>query len=146
MPFTTMRTSFYSMTHLQLKEQYCLSPSDSAMTDSSEFYPIRTQQKKYPKKHFSILSKTRRGMRPMRSSSSTSITAAQKSRKLRYANTISSTSTSSSSSSSTLCSSQNSLKRSLSFASCNYSSLFNFGPKKGKNERFKYVCVCIYLD
>lgn len=121
-----MRTSFYSMTHLQLKEQYCLSPSDSAMTDSTEFYQIRKQQQKYPKKHFSILSKTRRGMRPMRSS--TSVTAAQKSRKIRYANTISSCSTSTSS---TLCS-QNSLKRSLSSASYNYSNVSDLGPKKGK--------------
>lgn len=110
------------MPHQQKKEHYFLSPSDSAMTDSTEFYHLRKQQ---PKKQFSLLSKSRRGMRPMRSSSSStivSLTQQQKNNKARSRyNSINSTS-----SSITLCSQHNFIPTTIM-----NSSVFELGPKKG---------------
>ncbi|KAI8636712.1 WD40-repeat-containing domain protein [Parasitella parasitica] len=68
---------FHSMQHQQ--DFFCLSPTDSAMTES-DFFKIRPYYNH--KKHTPVPSKSRRGMRPLRSS--TLSTAAQKNRKLRY--------------------------------------------------------------
>ncbi|KAG1106753.1 hypothetical protein G6F42_016624 [Rhizopus arrhizus] len=63
---------------------FCLSPSDSAMTEN-DFFKIRPYHN--TKKQMPVLAKSRRGMRPMRSS--TTSTAAQKNKKLRYYSTLS---------------------------------------------------------
>jgi len=80
MPLTL--PSFHSMQYQQ--DIFCLSPSDSAMTEN-DFFKIRPYHN--TKKQMPVLAKSRRGMRPMRSS--TTSTAAQKNKKLRYYSTLS---------------------------------------------------------